>query len=118
MHYDFAILSIVESSLVTSRSNHDGRIVPSNHVQQNPGLHTTLKPAVITNPLKSQRHSFEGMTATPVFDVFQAPVSGHLYLVPRGVSAYGKFNRTPVRRNGPRKAESCPLLERAAYGNA
>ena len=27
-------------------SNHDGRIMPSNHVQQNLGLHTTLKPAV------------------------------------------------------------------------
>ena len=44
--HDFAISSIVESSLVTSRSNHDGRIMPSNHVQQNPGLHTTLKPSV------------------------------------------------------------------------
>ena len=44
--HDFAISSIVESSLVTSLSNHDGRIMPSNHVQQNPGLHTTLKPAV------------------------------------------------------------------------
>ena len=36
--HDFAISSIVASSLVTSRSN---------HVRQNPGLHTTLKPAVI-----------------------------------------------------------------------
>ena len=44
--HNFAISSIVESSLVTSRWNHDGRIMPSNHVQQNPGLHTTLKPAV------------------------------------------------------------------------
>ena len=44
--HDFAVSSIVESSLVTSLSNHDGRIMPSNHVQQNPGLHTTLKPAV------------------------------------------------------------------------
>ena len=44
--HDFAISSIVESSLVTSLSNHDGRMMPSNHVQQNPGLHTTLKPAV------------------------------------------------------------------------
>ena len=41
--HDFAISSIVESSLLTSRSNHDGR---THHVQQNPGLHTTLKPAV------------------------------------------------------------------------
>ena len=44
--HEFAISSIASSSLVTSRSNHDGRIMPSNHVQQNPGLHTTLKPAV------------------------------------------------------------------------
>ena len=44
--HDFAISSIVESSLLTSLSNHDGRMMPSNHVQQNPGLHTTLKPAV------------------------------------------------------------------------
>ena len=44
--YAFAISSIVESSLVTSRLNHDSRVMPSNHVQQNPGLYTTLKAAV------------------------------------------------------------------------
>ena len=47
--HDFAISTIVESSLVTSLSNHDGRMKPSNHVQQNPGLHTTLKPDVLFN---------------------------------------------------------------------
>ena len=47
--HDFAISSSVESSLVTSRSNQDGRIMPSNHVQQNPSLHTTLKPAVMVH---------------------------------------------------------------------
>ena len=55
--HDFAISSIVESSLVTSLSNHDGRIMPSNHVQQNPGLHTTLKPAV-NKAVILNHHSF------------------------------------------------------------
>ena len=32
--------------MVTSLSNHDSRMMRSHHVQQNPGLHTTLKPAV------------------------------------------------------------------------
>ena len=52
--HGFAISSIVESSLVTSVSNHDGRIMPSNHVQQNSGLHTTLKPAVKKLTLSSK----------------------------------------------------------------
>ena len=39
--HDFAISSIVESSLVTSLSNHDGRIMPSNHVQQFGSTHNT-----------------------------------------------------------------------------
>ena len=56
--HDFAISSIVSSSLVPSRSNHDGRIMPSNHVQQNPGLHTTLKPAVKEGPNKHWFNSF------------------------------------------------------------
>ena len=40
--HDFAISLIVLTSLVTSWSNHDGRIMPLNHVQQNLGLHTTI----------------------------------------------------------------------------
>ena len=41
--------------MVTSLSNHDGRIMPSNHVQQNPGLHRTLKPAVTQKNANSIR---------------------------------------------------------------